>query len=1179
MTDDGSALARLQQLLRDDGDRQLLRQAVDSGRITLEQAQQAVEQCASAGSLGEILIGRGWLESVDLVEMAFAAHPGPAPHEITARAPGTDAPAEPEAPPATPSARFNLEQKLGVGGMGEVWKAWDTRLKRWTALKFLKEESPYEIGRFSKEAQTAARLSHPHVAAIYEVGKEGGRRYIAMQFVDGVPLSKVPRSDVRRLVELVRQAALAVHYAHGQNVIHRDLKPANIMVEGSGDKAHAFVLDFGLAKTVNVDSSLSVSGAIVGTPTYMSPEQASGLAVDGRTDVYSLGATLYELLTDKAPFDGSHLFHVIKQVIEEDPTPPRRLKAELDPDLETIVQKCMDKDPARRYSNAAALAEELRRYLDGEPILAHPPSTLYRMRKRVRRNPWAWGLSAAAVLILTAGTILYIVHLSRAREEAETERRRAELRLAEAYVAQGDALLLAGRGAEARARFEEAYRTFERLGASTLPAELGMGEAHRRSPPPVLALKGSTPPYYSAAVSADGRKIVSAGTDKLLWLWDAVTGRRTRTFAGHTDAIWGAAFLPDGGRAITCSRDRTLRLWDLSTRESLRTFTGHADEVIGVAVSPDGRRVLSGSQDGTVKLWDVESGTEIRTFRGHEGGVYRVAISPDGGRALSAGEDKTMKLWDVETGREIRSFPGHTQAVCSVGFSPEGDRALSGSKDRDIKLWEVETGRELKTLKGHANAVWQAAFSPDGRRVLSAGTDGAVKLWDTESGREIGTLAGHTDSVYDARFFPDGRLALSASYDASLRLWDVASLAEPRPFAAHGAVVHAAACSPDGLLALSAGADGKVRVLDIATGHELRAFVHPRGPVYAAVFSPDGSRILAAGADPTLRLWDIGSGGEVGAFPGHGQAVLSLAFSPDGRRAVSGGLEHAIRLWDLGAGREIRAFEGHVDAILSLAFSPDGRHVTSGSRDFTHRLWDTETGRQLFKFTGPETRDSHGITAVAFSADGRSILSGTGREGIQIYESSTGREIRSLSGHTHRVTGVCFSPDGRQALSSSMDRTVRLWEVGSGREIRVFSGLDDTTRGAAFAPDGRAILAAVGSDLRMWKLTRSDYRALEAELETARERFSTAPDDSAALAVMARWYAVRGLWARAAELHERARAAGAAVSALESGRTLWQKGDFAAARREFEQALARGEAPASYLKLCLQAMEREGASR
>jgi tetratricopeptide (TPR) repeat protein/predicted Ser/Thr protein kinase len=353
--------------------------------------------------LGEILLQKGYLSPAQVhSSMTVAAGKKTATRVREVALPAEAARAERDA--ANVFGNSIKVERIGAGGMGEVWKGWDRPLGRWVALKFLHQHDPDQVARFRREAQTAAALNHPNIAGIYEVGEAHGKPYLAMQFIQGQTLQTFPRSDVRRLAGLIRDAARAVHHAHQKGVIHRDLKPANLMVEGD----RVFVMDFGLAKPTAVDSSLSHSGSILGTPAYMPPEQARGGVVSPASDVYSLGATLYELLANRPPFEGADVYSVLRKVMEDDPLPPRKVRPAIDRDLETIVLKCLEKDPGRRYATAEELAGDLERWLKGEAILAHPPSTAYKVRKFIarRKGPVAVGAAGLAAVVATLALLV-----------------------------------------------------------------------------------------------------------------------------------------------------------------------------------------------------------------------------------------------------------------------------------------------------------------------------------------------------------------------------------------------------------------------------------------------------------------------------------------------------------------------------------------------------------------------------------------------------------------------------------------------------------------------------------------------------------------------------------------------------------------------------------------------------
>jgi len=299
--------------------------------------------------------------------------------------------------------RYELREAIGSGGMGQVYKAFDRKLKRLVALKFLRGADAVQERRFLHEAQAQARVDHAHVCRVYEVGRLSSQPYIAMQYIEGKTLREAaPGLSFVEKLALMREVAEAVHAAHQTGLVHRDIKPQNILVERGPDGPRPFVTDFGLARDVRSVGD-TAEGAVLGTPQYMAPEQANGdlRALDARTDVYGLGATLYELLTARPPFEGGSQLQILFRMIHEDPEPPRKLAAGMPADAESVVLKCLEKDPARRYPTAKALAEDLQRILVGEPVQARPPGALERFWRKARRNK-AW-VATLATLVIALG--------------------------------------------------------------------------------------------------------------------------------------------------------------------------------------------------------------------------------------------------------------------------------------------------------------------------------------------------------------------------------------------------------------------------------------------------------------------------------------------------------------------------------------------------------------------------------------------------------------------------------------------------------------------------------------------------------------------------------------------------------------------------------------------------------
>ena len=408
-------------------------------------------------SLVTVMLDKGYVrpgEITELLRLRAGALGPPESHDIAG-----DVPLDVQQAQKLPESRcgkYVIVRLIGSGGMGAVYRAWDTQLNRYVALKFLTLGTDENIRRFIREAQTAARLNHPNIAQIHDFGAADGRHYIAMEYIEGVTLDTLPesvrRTDLDKIVRIMRDAGFAVEYAHSKGVIHRDIKPQNVMID---DELVPHVMDFGLARAVAVPGlqarvesadakrQITVSGTIVGTPNYVPPEQARGDVdrVDTRSDVYSLGATLYALCTGCPPHAEATPMDTLMAVLQAGVVPPRSLNATVSRDLETVILKALEKEPSSRYASAREFAEELQRLLTGEPIIARRPSSLEGFVRQVRRHPsLSLAFGALAIVAGFAGAFAWqwrdqkahVDQLNRERDEIEKRRQQAAERRAKA---------------------------------------------------------------------------------------------------------------------------------------------------------------------------------------------------------------------------------------------------------------------------------------------------------------------------------------------------------------------------------------------------------------------------------------------------------------------------------------------------------------------------------------------------------------------------------------------------------------------------------------------------------------------------------------------------------------------------------------------------------------------------
>ncbi|MCX5689424.1 MAG: serine/threonine protein kinase, partial [Planctomycetota bacterium] len=1012
---------------------------------------------------------------------------------------------------------------MGEGGMGAVYEAMQDSPRRRVALKLIHPmlATPQRLKRFRHEAEILGRLHHPGIAQVYEAGtfETGQGRatqpYFAMECIDGVDIrthSQRVGLDVRARLTLVAKVCDAIEHAHKLGIVHRDIKPENILVDAEGQPK---VLDFGIAR-VHESATLAITamteqGQIIGTLAYMAPEQLGGREdqIGPRSDVYALGVLTFELLAGRLPVNvaGLPVSAAFVEIVDGDTVQLGTVDRAFRGDVETMVAMAMEKDPLRRYQSAAAMAADIRRYLDHLPIAARPTSRGYMAAKFVRRHRvlvagvgatmlalaaglagTAWGLLGQRTARLAAEQKEQEAQQARSQERdaKESAQRERDVAMREAYVANINAAghaLAAAEGNKLRERLLACPETLRGW-------EWDYFKTH--DDPSLGAITGQ----WFTSVSCDPRRerIATGDGGGNVRLWSTRTLAQTDLYSGHQSAVYCVRFSPDGTQLASSSEDGTVRIWDASTGACTAVLSGHTARVHDVSFSADGSHVITASFDGTSRIFDAvtggivvklpaASGREWVMRAGFIGTTQRVFTSTFGGQVVE---------WDANTGAKLRVVAdGRERQCCYAAISPDGTLMAGSGEGYPVRIVSLIDGKERFAASGHRAEVGHMVFSADGTLLLTSSTDATMRLWDTRTGRCITVLMGHHERIGMAAFSPDGTQIWTASDDLSVKVWSIADLR-------HAIDVSDDATQTVGCIAVSPGADPMIvadvgrRIVLIDPRSKAMHF-EPLGALTRQIsFSPDGRLVAHAGLDSDGHVLRAGDAAEMLTLAGHTDRCLSISFNPDGSRIITGAVDRTARIWNASTGEPLGVLTGHTNIVSDAIYSPDGTRIATASDDQTLSIWDARSLRQEMVLVG----HSHAIHCVAFDATGDRVASGSIDRTARIWDARRGTLLCSLRGHAAAVESVEFSPDGSRVLTASTDGTARLWDAASGAELASFKCPQGAILQACFTSDGERLIIG-------------DRELLLRPLDTVPARVRLAAGDDATLRakLMTQWRA------------------------------------------------------------------------
>jgi len=958
---------------------------------------------------------------------------------------------------------FEITGRLGEGGMGTVWRAVQVSTHRVVALKIMGNQvfrSERALRRFEREVELAAMLEHPNVARVYDSGNHAGHHYYALELIDGVSLDQyIADHTINRqaILEVFCKVCAGVQAAHQRGVIHRDLKPSNILVSSDGEP---HVLDFGLAKQMDdqsdVRSLITLEGEIAGTPAFMAPEQAGGHVseIDTRTDVYALGVVLYRLLTGKSPHDltGSNMT-VLRRISDEDVLRPRSAALDLDADLEAILLKALARQKDDRYSTAGDLAQDISRYLSGDPITARHATLIYFLGKRFRKHKWGVALVAAALVAIATGIALYVVSLRaeqkrtfEAQQQAMANAQAAEERAEEARLSEIKATQQATRAVEAEgiaisetaAARKALYQGLVGLAQARLSAG-DLGEARD--------LLDRCPPEYRG------------------WEYHHLRNRmidQNRLIMGHGSHVAYATFSADGSTLATSDIKGGVCIHDGHTGQLLRSREVE-NGLRGLAMSPNGKRLALCSSNGDIHIWNHATNALFDSYPSPTPQPRGLQWSSDGQWLAASTSEGIVLVFDVKLGQLALKLEGGADVVKTLSFRPDSGTVLAGFGDKDRRLaeWSLPDGKLLRRFGYCAggNGYSNASYSADGSTIVAM-DNGTIHVFDAVTGQLRDRFEAPGESGFSLSVNQSGTKVFTAGWDRNARVIDVAS---GQPAIINRQVGYNVVTSSNERLMVSWGGISNPFLLPtrLPTGHQQLSSIDD------AAVSPDGSQYAVSVFDPlnqplAIRIFDSATGWMVRQFMPPWRAY-HLSYSGDGQILYALGGDGRVAAWNAEDGAE--RFSRQIFPRKGIAMHPTRPQLILWDHDDRPLLHDLET-QQSLPFEG--TPDNEVTGALNLSHDGRWMASADKSGNLLLWDVERRTLVKTFSTDIKQIQVAVPSPDGRRIATSEYRGDIRLWNVATGKSIASATDIGTVTS-LVFSPQGDRIFTVGWSQMvRIW---------------------------------------------------------------------------------------------------------------